>query len=85
MRLVNMPLSLFADKYAVERALSVSIGPRPKTVMNALTHEIALVLDEPEAELIVLQHIQDVLNSGRKECRFPHQSSKPRVFLGFQG
>ena len=34
----------------------------PKTVVNVLTAEIALVLYELEAELILVQHIRRVLN-----------------------
>ena len=30
----------------------------PRTFVKALTAEIALVLDEPEAELILIRHIQ---------------------------
>ena len=58
----------------------------PKTLMNPLAAETVLVLDELETELIVLQHIQGVLNSepkiwadSRRERRFPHHSSRPRV------
>ena len=63
----------------------------PKTLMNALAAEIELVLDEPEAELILVQHIQSVQNSGavleadcRKERQLLRHSSAPRVSLCHQ-
>ena len=55
-----------------------------KTLVNALTAAIALVLDELEAELILVQHIQHVQKSEavlvadcRKKRQFPRHSSPP--------
>ena len=47
----------------VEKGLSLSVKMKvssPKTLMNALAAETALVLDELEAELIFFQQIQGV-------------------------
>ena len=58
----------------------------PKMLMNALAADIALVLDELEAELILTQHIQGVCFSVKpmlqagcsEELKLPRHSSKPR-------
>ena len=51
-------LSVFQSESARSVAMKLS---SPKMLKNAFAAEIALVLDDPEADLILDQHIQDVL------------------------
>ena len=62
-------------------------------LMNAFAAEIALFLVEPEAELILTQHIQgflffvltDALGAGRgKELKFRRHSSKTRFSVSLE-
>ena len=62
--------------------------PSPRTLVNAHTVENVLGLDELEAELILVQHIQYVQKSEavlvadrRKKRQFPHHSSPPTCLV----
>ena len=62
--------------------------PSPRTLVNAHTVENVLGLDELEAELILMQHIQSVHKSEavlvadcRKKRQFPRHSSPPTCLV----
>ena len=78
-------------KVMSKRLVAVREDEAVSTVMNALTSEIALVLDELESELTFIQHIHGVLNSEptlwaecRKERQQPCHFSVLRVSLCLQ-